>query len=857
MSPPDGRTRLGAGAERLARWSASHARLVLACAAVVLALSLASLSRLHVSSSLAVMLGTHSRAAQALERVSADYQANDAFLLLVRLPERAPAESGERTLVAFAQRLTAAVEADPALSGAVTSIRYRENPALARFAREVMLPHGAFYLGDAQCDELLRRLDPRSMREQIARNEALIGSPGPAGSALGASVLRDPLRLFELVPAELARAAPPADAPPASIDAPELSRDGRALLVRIGAGAAARDYEASGRLVDEVLEAARRVNPDGLLIAPAGPAAIARDSSRVIRRDAIVSTIISIAVMYALFAAFYRRWTAGLIIGAVAAVGMLAGVGALALFMHEVSPLAATIAALLAGLGTDYGIHFLSHYEGRRRDGLASAEASARTAAEMAAPIATNCLTSIFGFISLWPSKVQMLSDFAAMGAAGLLGALAAVFLLMPAILALVDRAPVSQQSERASIGRVADAVSARPLRGIGLAIAALAGLAALAAWRGSPLAFEPDLTVMHPKPNPALDATDEVLRRFSGTGELMPVEVVAPSPEGLLIAAHDAAAALGGPACRAAGVADVIGLPTLLPDPRRTASRTARLAGLEPRRVLEAFDQALAASVFSPEAYRNYRSFLAQLASARRPPGIQDVLDAPGLAPQLFPSQSLARGRTPTRTVLLVRFARPLHDRDQRRAAVDAVTRAAASVVTGEVQPAGMSAVAAELEEATRDGLPVSIGISFALVLAWLALVFRRTADVLLALIPLACAATTVVLFAAATGQLFNPINSVAIPLLDGIAVDAGVFLVCVFRAHGSTRAQFQIHLRPTTHAVLLSVATTVTAFASLLAARTPAVASLGLLASVGIIGSGVGAILLLMPILVLRARR
>ena len=187
----------------------------------------------------------------------------------------------------------------------------------------------------------------------------------------------------------------------------------------------------------------------------------------------------------------------------------------------------------------------------------------------------------------------------------------------------------------------------------------------------------------------------------------------------------------------------------------------------------------------------------------------------------------------------------------------MNAINQAADSVSSGTVQIAGMAAVAAELEAATRGGLLVSIGISCVLVLGWLTFVFRRPADVLLALIPLLFAAITIVLFMMASRQFFNPINCVAIPLLDGIAVDAGVFLVFVFRTNGSTREQLRAHLRPTMHAVMLSVATTVTAFASLLAAHTPAVASLGMVAAVGIVGSGMGALLVLMPILVLRARR
>jgi len=132
---------------------------------------------------------------------------------------------------------------------------------------------------------------------------------------------------------------------------------------------------------------------------------------------------------------------------------------------------------------------------------------------------------------------------------------------------------------------------------------------------------------------------------------------------------------------------------------------------------------------------------------------------------------------------------------------------------------------------------------------------VFRKPMDVLLALVPLIFAGVTVVCFMVAIKQRFNPINSVAIPLLDGIAVDAGVFLVSVARAHGATRGELRSNLRATTNAVLLAVTTTVTAFGSICFTHTPAIRSLGMVAAVGITASMVGALLLLMPILIRRA--
>jgi predicted RND superfamily exporter protein len=853
-------SRVGSLAGVQARWSATHPRLVLIGAVVVLVLSLISVSRLHISTSLAVMLGTQSSTAAAFERVTSAYKAADAMLLLVDLPPgRVADEAGHAELVEFATRLESALKSDPQASRLVSWVRFREDPAFLRFAQNVMLPNGAYYLSDASAAELLRRLDLGPMQEQLARNQDMMSAPGPAGVALSKGVLRDPLRLFELIPPELTAGRTgtmaAADSGTPAAGNPEFSEDQRALLVHIGASSVGSDYEAASLLADAVARCAAAANTTGLRVVPAGSAAIARESSRVIRRDSIVSCLVSVGLLYFLFFMFYRRWTAALMIGGVAAVGMLAGIGVLALFIHEVSPMAATIGALLAGLGTDYGIHFLSHYDGYRDQGLGTAEASVQTVQHMAVPIATNCFTSIFGFISLWPSKIQMLSDFAVMGASGLIGALIAVFMIMPAALAVIDRGSGPKSAERASFGRLADFVAVRARGCMASTLAVLGIVLIAAAAQGFSLEFESDLTVIRPRPSPAFDATNEIIRRFSGQGEMIAVEVNVPTPQALVEAAHDAAAAFGSPSCRAMGVTGVIGLHTLLPDPRHTELRTALLRSLDPDRVVASFDAALQASDFAPAAYAGYRDFLRTLVSSRHAPTVRDVLDNPAVAEQVFPEATITSGAQPTSTVLLVRLAAPLNDRLQRRIAVDALDSAAASVHGGVVTVAGMAAVAAELEEASRDGMVQSVILSFGLVLLWLLIVFRRPLDVLLALMPLVFAAGTTILFIIATAQKFNPINSVAIPLLDGIAVDAGVFLVSVYRAHGTTRAELRLHLHSTTHAVLLSVGTTVTAFTSLLFTHTPAVRSMGLVSAVGIVASGLGALLLLMPLLIRRA--
>ncbi len=826
---------------RLTAWSAAHPVTGVAAAIGVLLLSIVSISWMRLDTSVHAMLGEGAPSAAALARLSTSHRASDELYVLASAPDGPSLPPG--ALTAFAERLQAAIADRPDAAALVSHVRWHSNPEFKRFARDVMLPAGVFYLTDAGWQEFLERLTPEGMRAQLARDEALMAAPGPTASALAERLVRDPLRLIELVPG----AAEPAEVS-GDDSLPERSLDGRTLLIRIGGVLPASDLGFAVRLCDAVKPAIARAGPAPLAVELAGSYAIAARTSRAIRTDSIATTLVSVALLHLLFALLYRRWLAPLVILGVAGLGITTGFGLHALFAPSITPLTAVIAAMLAGLGVDYGIHFLSHYQSHRAAGLSARDAAAATSGHLGLPIVTNCLTSVFGFASLWFSSVAMLGDFAVVGTLGLLGCLAATFTALPALLVLTDRAAGRLASSRFAW------ISAPAVRHPGLCMAvagvllAAVGIAATGSFIPE---LEADLTVMHPRPNRALELTNALSARFAGVPETIPVEITGPDP---VAAAHRVARAFDTPALRGVGVIPekTVGLHSLLPDPATTAARKQALESLNPQRVVAAFDTALNESIFDPAAFGEYREFLRTLVTSHDPPDIQDLAGYPAIAGRVLLGYS---DGMPDRALLAVALDGPVTDRARREEIVGCLRSALQP--HPEATLTGMTVVVRDLEQATRTDLPRSLVISFVLVLTWLGLVFRRPSDVALALIPLAFAILCTVGFLAISGQRFNPVNAVALPLLEGIAVDAGVFLVAASRAGPPGRAALVERFRTTGPAVLAAALTTVAGFGALVFARTPAIRSLGAGASVGILAAFLGAILLLMPLLLRRASR
>ena len=835
---------------------------VVAASFVVLLLAFGSLQRLRISGSLEAMLGTHSAAARAFHTVITEFHASEALLVLVE-PQRvnagkpATAEETAKT-AAFADALVARLLTDERSKRLIAWARSRQDPAILEFATSSILPNGPFYLGESGTRELLARFEPQRLAEQFARNEALISSPGPAGDALSRNVLKDPLRLFELAnDAGLSGMGDAAPAAPGTSPPPERSLDGHAVLVRVASKASVSDLDEVQALVRLVTKIAGELNSSGIegqaprayVVRLGGAFAIASAASGTIRSDAIVSTLLSIGLLYGWFVIFYRRWLTPLLIGVVAGVGLIVGFGVHALAAPTVSPLAATVAALLAGLGVDYGIHFVSHFDSLRAQGHSAERCAAETAREMAVPITTNCFTSIFGFASLWPSKIAMLSDFAQLGAAGLIGAWIATFTLLPSLLVLTHRGKEQTAAAPSRCGLVADIIAKRPRLWTSSALCLLAIVVIAAASRGEGPKLEGDLTVLHPRPNEALRTTDEIITRFAGQGEMIPVLVSVKDTTQLLPTAIDTAKALTSEACRKVGVTDVIGVHRLLPDPRLMNAVRELLAPVDVSSLLSRFDAAVEASAFESSTYAGYREFLGRLLTAAHPPSITELASYPSISHRILPVAH-SPGSPPTQTLLVVQLANPLREREQRAESIATLRKALSPIPQATL--AGLAAVSEDLEDATMDGLPQSIAISVTLVLLWLVVVFRRPKDVIKALIPLLFGGLFTVAFMVATATRFNPINSIAIPLLSGIAVDAGVFFVSAARQAGRdgvSRTELVQRLQPTMRAVLLAVATTITGFASLCVTHTPAIRSLGFLAAVGIAASLCGMLGILVP--------
>ncbi|HVP72704.1 MAG TPA: MMPL family transporter [Phycisphaerales bacterium] len=859
---------------RLLALPVDHANVTLACTAIVIIASILLVLRLKPTGSLEPMIAANNPAAVALSRIFRDFGSLDDLLLVVSIEDSGISEADARhQLVTFAERLEADIRNDPAIGDAVLRVRWRLGPDSAeqRFIQKHVVPNGLLYLTDVQFAGAVDRLTPEAMREQLRRDEELIAAPGLAADRLAQTLLQDPLRLRESLLAAVdprALGLPAATAGSFEDDTPALfSVDGRSLLIRLSGAKPVSDLDFTKSFLAMVQRAVEHANTQGLLIEYTGSYAIAAASERAIRSDMISSVLSAVLLMQLLFLALYRRLASFVLAFGPTAIAILASFGLFSALSLTLTPATAVVGAVLAGLGDDFSIHFLSHYDHHREGGRGAREAAIEAAAELVAPMLAALLTSLVGLLAILQSSVPALHDFAWLSSMGLTGSMLASLTILPALLVTLERVGRGRRwmlaGHRMRLDGLIGVVYRRRAWSMAAIVVVWIAAAAIVAQRasatGAIMPFASDLRIMHPQPNPALDLQEQLSRRFGGSSSSMLLHVQADTPDDLLRVNHAISAALRQPPVRDVGVTGVLSLAALLPDPTTLPARLSGIEGINSQRVLADFDAAVGESIFAPAAFADSRKFLAEFLHPV-PPRIGDLQSEPALAAMLLPRAAAQSGSPPDESIALVFLDHPQRDLAERDAAIIAIRNALAPIKGGRATLTGLVVLGHDTQQSIRRELFLMAGFAIAAVITLLLVFYRRPLDVLLVLLPLAFGITCVMAFMHLTGDGLNPINLIGIPLLIGTGEDYGVYVISLARqarGAGESVEQLRERLASSIHALSGTWMTTLLGFGSLMFTSTPAIQSLGRMTTVGAIACFVCTTYGLVPLLLVLHQR
>ncbi len=831
----------------------------LVVAAAVTALAAMGAARIQPTGSIQAMLAEDDPASQALARITEAFGVADELIVVATVPPEVDQTAARSALFAFAHRLDDAVRSSAELSAICVRVAYENLPEARRFVEREMVPAGLFYMTDDQTARLRQQLTPERMREQLRANEQLIATPGAAGHALRKTVLEDPLRLHELLIEALAGSIEGIN--PRGDRELLLSADGRSLMVRIRGASAASDIEFSKKLMNAVQTTVERVNDDALAIEYTGAYAIATTSERSIRGDMTRSIALSFVFLSILFLLVYRHPLSFPLTAAPVAMGIVLAFGIGSFYSTALTPVVAVIGAVLAGLGIDYCIHFVSHYRTERTDGLDHAPAVEAALSDVGPAMVAACVTSVVGFAAIAQSSVQALRQFAVFGALGLAGALVMALTVLPALLGVAGGTHVDGGRRRLldrGLDPVLRLLARRPGASAGASCVVATGMIVVFLLTpGGGLHFETDLTVMHPRPNPALDAQRRLGERFGRVADTLMVHLRSDSPHTLTKLAHEIDGRLGDEAVRRAGVAGTFGLANLLPAPQTLTERTAAVRSFDADGIIADFQTALDDSLFDPAAYEDYLVFLRRLLANETPPSIENLRGYPSLAGLVLPERFVDEEDEASEAVTTIVLDRALSDRATRDATIETIRGALADLSGATLT--GMTVIGHDTERVIRGDLSRLLVVAAAIVAAWLLIYFRNVRDASLALMPALFGVSCLLGVMDLVDLRLNMVNMIGIPLLVGIGVDDGIFLVSLARARrakNESAGDLLGALSAGCHAVLMTTMSTLLTFGTLAFTSTPAIVSLGVMLTIGMAACLAGTLFLLAPILLLPSR-
>ena len=585
----------------------------------------------------------------------------------------------------------------------------------------------------------------------------------------------------------------------------------------------------------------------GVRVRVTGPVALSDDQLSALKEGAGVAAAgaLGLLVFWLVLAVRSLRSVAAILITLVA--GLLACVGFAVWAVGPFNPISIAFAPLFIGIAIDFGIQFSVRYAAERVLGGGVAMALRRTSTGVGLPLVIAAAATAVGFFSLYPTEYRGVSNLGLIAGAGMIIALALNLTLLPALLSLFGAGGFKEAGgfaraaplDRFLIRRRAWVMAAAGVAAVGCAF----GLAALR------FDFDP-INLENPK-------SESVQTLF----DLMKDPDSTPYTIDVLTGSASAAADQAQRLRSLPEVSQAIWFGSFVPDdqPAKLAILADARELLEPTlaalavkpapSAAEVLDSAIRCAADVGKLAARGDQAAAQLAAAlrriaARGTGVVPLLDSnlsQGIARRLQDMRLALQAAQVTLATIPPELKRDWVAADgtyrievfPKGDARDAkVLRRFVAAVRGIApQSSGMPIGIQESARTVVGAFVIAGCLATAAITLLLALVLRNVRDVAAVLAPLLLAGLFTLATSAALGKPLNFANIVTLPLLLGVGVAFDIYFVLRWRDGDA-----DLLSSPTARAVVFSALTTGTAFGSLALSKSPGMADMGALLSIGL---------------------
>jgi predicted RND superfamily exporter protein len=790
------------------RWAAAigrHYRAVLVGSVLISIAAALSLTRLHLDIDVLTMLPRGTPAFDDFKSFVGEFgQLNELFLLV----DGGSAADRQRFADALAPRLTAAAT--------VAEVHARIDPE--QVLDGVLGAYVFNYIPADAYDAIAERLTPAAIDAQVEADRAILAAPFDLTAAR--QVAADPLGFRRLAAAPLAESY--AGTAPRLENGYFTAIDGTALLMFVRPTGTAFDTAFGARLladVDQAIAATRAATGiAGVRVRPTGSYVIALEDAATFKRDIARYTVLALVGVLAVFYLGYGNLRVLPFVTYPLIVTTLVAFALSLVLYDQLNALSISFAAILYGLSIDAAIHFYSRLLEERARRHDTAAAVAATLASLGRANIAATLTSAGAFVVIGLSVLTTVRQLGVLTAIGMALTMLEFFTLYPALAFLlgdsVQRRLRSAETPRLAAWATAVEARAAVIRPLAIAAAALLCLGA------SRVRLETNLDALRPRRSPAMAVQDEIAARFLRAPRSGAVLVRRADLETALVDAERVAAVLR--AARRDGlVQSVESIDAVLPSAHAQRERLQRYDALPRAAAAAALRESLQRHGFNTDRFAAFLDGFVQPRTAIL------RLGDPALAPLAFMLDHHIRVQ-PHAAIVAV-YADPTPQTPWP--ALAAYLRSAMGSVP--VMIAARPLLEDELGRVLRRELVVFLLLAFAGNLLLLVVLLRDVRTALAVLYPVALVVLALFAFMAAAGISIDPVNLIVPPLVVGIGVDNGVYLLAIARQCGSIDAA----VRSLGRALTITSLTTIAGFGFLGLSAYPPLATLGRLMALGLV--------------------
>jgi uncharacterized protein len=633
------------------------------------------------------------------------------------------------------------------------------------------------------------------------------------------------------------------------------SPDGKVVVVvaraAIAAGDLPRMEEALRRVQAAAAEVLARPEHQGLRIGYAGDLVTGLFEYRAVVGDLLQVGALGVGLVLAVVLLFFARLRALLVLGCTLATGCALTFGFTRLAVGHLNLATGFLFSIVAGNGINFGIIWLARYLEERRAGRRPGRALYRAHRTTFSATLTVAVAAATSYGALAVTSFRGFHDFALIGAAGMLLCWASTVLLLPALVAALERLrPFADRVESGLFARLRDQgaryeapflfllerIPASLLRS-GIAAAFLGALVCAVWLLRDPLEYD----------------MRRLQSRVQASGELYRVSALAQS---VLGAASEGAMVL---LCDRPGQ---VGPLRLALEARKQKARP----GEEPFNAVRALQDLVPSQ--QEEKIPQLLALRERLLALREKGGLDDatwkqvepVLPPPDLRPftledlpadvaRPFTEKDGTRGR-----LVLIEPTEGKSDNDLRYLLRWADSFRETKLPSGEVlRGSGRAVIFADLLQAALADMPKALLVALVTTVLAVLLAFRAGPGAVGVLLSLFCGLAWLGGALALFGVKLNFLNFMALPITLGVGVD---YAVNVRRRALQEGGDALAAVRASGGAVVLCSLTTILGYLALLGSINQGVRSLGLVAVLGEI-SCLGAALLVLPAALLHRRK